>query len=137
MSLLHVEIVTPEGVRFAQDVEMATFPGEEGEMGVYPNHEPLITRIVPGELVLQAGGERKVLAVGEGFAKISSARLVLLSDMALYEEEIEEAKVAEAVERAQQALRQKELGEEEQAATAALLARSLAQLKVKRRHRSA
>ncbi|CAB4244657.1 F1 sector of membrane-bound ATP synthase, epsilon subunit [Methylacidimicrobium sp. AP8] len=135
MSQLHVEIVTPEGVRLAQDVDMATFPGEEGEMGVYPNHEPLITRVVPGELVLQAGGARKIMAIGEGFAKISAERLIILCDMALYEEEIEEAKVAEAVARAQQALRQKELGEEEQAATAALLARSLAQLKVKRRHR--
>ncbi|WP_018290656.1 ATP synthase F1 subunit epsilon [Verrucomicrobium sp. 3C] len=137
MSQLQVHIVTPEGVRFAQDADMVTLPGVEGEMGVFPNHEPLITRIVPGELVLQTGEERKVLAVGEGFARISAERVVLLSDMALYEEEIEEAKVAEAVERAQQALRQKELGEEEQAATAALLARSLAQLKVKRRHRPA
>ncbi|MDD4933093.1 MAG: ATP synthase F1 subunit epsilon [Methylacidiphilaceae bacterium] len=137
MSQLQVHIVTPEGVRFAQDADMVTLPGEEGEMGVFPNHEPLITRIVPGELVVQTGEERKVLAVGEGFARISAERVVLLSDMALYEEEIEEAKVAEAVERAQQALRQKELGEEEQAATAALLARSLAQLKVKRRHRAA
>ncbi|MDD2677576.1 MAG: ATP synthase F1 subunit epsilon [Methylacidiphilaceae bacterium] len=137
MSQLQVHVVTPEGVRFAQDAEMVTLPGVEGEMGVFPNHEPLITRIVPGELVLQTGEERKVLAVGEGFVRISSDRVVLLCDMALYEEEIEEAKVAEAVERAQQALRQKELGEEEQAATAALLARSLAQLKVKRRHRPA
>ncbi|VVM05113.1 F-type H+-transporting ATPase subunit epsilon [Methylacidimicrobium cyclopophantes] len=137
MSQLHVDIVTPEGVRLAQDVDMVTLPGQEGEMGVFPNHEPLITRIVPGELILQSGGERKVLAVGEGFVRISAERVTLLSDMALYEEEIEEAKVAEAVERAQQALRRKELGEEEQAATAALLARSLAQLKVKRRHRSA
>jgi F-type H+-transporting ATPase subunit epsilon len=137
MSQLQVHIVTPEGVRFAQDAEMVTLPGVEGEMGVFANHEPLITRIVPGELVLQTGEERKVLAVGEGFVRISSDRVVLLCDMALFEEEIEEAKVAEAVERAQQALRQKELGEEEQAATAALLARSLAQLKVKRRHRPA
>lgn len=137
MSQLQVHIVTPEGVRFAQDAEMVTLPGVEGEMGVFANHEPLITRIVPGELVLQTGEERKVLAVGEGFVRISSDRVVLLCDMALYEEEIEEAKVAEAVERAQQALRQKELGEEEQAATAALLARSLAQLKVKRRRRPA
>ncbi|VVM07990.1 ATP synthase F1 subunit epsilon [Methylacidimicrobium tartarophylax] len=137
MSQLQVHIVTPEGVRFAQDAEMVTLPGVEGEMGVFANHEPLITRIVPGELVLQTGEERKVLAVGEGFVRISADRVVLLCDMALYEEEIEEAKVAEAVERAQQALRQKELGEEEQAATAALLARSLAQLKVKRRRRPA
>ncbi|MGD9896612.1 MAG: ATP synthase F1 subunit epsilon [Candidatus Methylacidiphilaceae bacterium] len=135
MSQLHVQIVTPEGVRLAQDVDMVTLPGEEGEMGVFPNHEPLITRIVPGELILHMGAERKVLAVGEGFARISADRVALLADMALYEEEIEEAKVAEAVERAQQALRQKELGEEEQAATAAILARSLVQLRVKRRHR--
>ncbi|KIE58516.1 ATP synthase F0F1 subunit epsilon [Methylacidiphilum kamchatkense Kam1] len=129
-----LRLVTPEGVTLSEEVEQVTLPGIDGEMGIYANHEPLITQIAPGELsYTKNGGKKFYLAIGEGFVKITAKDVSILVDMALREEEIEEKKVEEAIARAQAAIKQKLLGEEELAATQAMLLKSMAQLKVKRR----
>jgi F-type H+-transporting ATPase subunit epsilon len=135
MATLKLEIVTPEGISYSQDVEMVTLPGSEGEMGIYPNHVPLMTQVVAGEVAARREGRDEWLAVGDGFVEINSDRVAILTDMAVKAENIDEAKAEEARKRAEARLAEK-LDDEEAALVSAALAHSLAQLKVKRRHHS-
>jgi len=134
MDTLKLEIVTPEAKTYSEDVDMVTLPGVEGEMGIYPNHVPLMTQIVPGEIVARKSGQDFHLAVGEGFVEITGDRVAILTDMAIRAENIDEAKAEEARKRAEARLGEK-LDDEETALVSAALAHSLAQLKVKRRQR--
>lgn len=132
---LKLEIVTPDAKVFSEDVEMVTLPGVEGEMGIYPQHVPLMTQIVAGELVARKNGQDYFLAIGEGFVEITGDHVSILADMAIRAENIDEAKVEEARRRAEARLAE-HLNDEDAAAVQASLAHSLAQLKVKRsRHK--
>lgn len=135
MAMLKLEIVTPEGVTYSEDVEMVTLPAAEGEMGIYPNHVPLMTQIVAGEVSARRSGKDEWLAVGEGFVEITGSRVAILTDMAIRAEYIDEAKAEEARRRAETRLSE-QLDDEESALVSAALAHSLAQLKVKRRTHS-
>lgn len=132
---LKLEIVTPEGVTYSENVDMVTLPGSEGEMGIYPNHVPLMTQVAAGEVAARRGGRDEFLAVGEGFVEITGDRVAILTDMAVKAENIDETKAEEARKRAEARLAEK-LDDEEAAMVSASLAHSLAQLKVKRRQRS-
>ena len=129
---LKLEIVTPDSKTYSDEVEMVTLPGSEGEMGIYPQHVPLLTQIVPGEVVVRKDGRDYFLAVGEGFVEITGERVAILSDMAIRAENIDEAKAEEARRRAEARLAE-HIDDEEGAMVSAALAHSLAQLKVKRR----
>jgi F-type H+-transporting ATPase subunit epsilon len=132
---LKLEIVTPEGVTYSENVEMVTLPGSEGEMGIYPNHVPLMTQVAAGEVAARRNGRDEFLAVGEGFVEITGERVAILTDMAIKADNIDEAKAEEARQRAEARLAEK-LDDEEAALVSAALAHSLAQLKVKRRTHS-
>ncbi len=132
---LRLEIVTPEKTAYSEDVEMVTLPGSEGELGVYPNHVPLLTTLNPGELRVLKGGKETFLAIGEGFVEITAATVSVLTDMALEPSVIDESAAEAAVARAQAAMKD-DLGAEEVAAVQASLQKALAQLHVKRRRRS-
>ncbi|MEA3212947.1 MAG: F-type H+-transporting ATPase subunit epsilon [Chthoniobacter sp.] len=137
MATLKLEIVTPEKVAYSADVDSVVLPAVEGEMGVLPMHIPLMTMIKPGELVVSQGAEKKYLAVGEGFVTVNQTSVRVLTDMAIEWEHIDESAAEAAVKRAEEAFaRRHELGGEEAAAVQAALAKSLAQLHVKRRRRS-
>jgi F-type H+-transporting ATPase subunit epsilon len=129
---LKLEIVTPEAKVYSEDVDMVTLPGVEGEMGVYPNHVPLMTQLVAGEVSVRKGGQSFHLAVGDGFVEITGERVSILTDMAIDSDNIDLAKAEEARKRAEARLADK-LDDEEAALVNASLAHSLAQLKVKRR----
>lgn len=129
---LKLEIVTPEGVTCSEQVEMVTLPGVEGEMGIYPQHVPLLTQITAGEVIARKNGQEVFLAVGEGFVEITADHVSVLTDMAIRAENIDEAQAEEARRRAEARLKEK-LSDEEVAKVNAALAQSLAQLKVKRR----
>ena len=131
---LKLEIVTPEAKIYSEDVDMVTLPGSEGEMGIYPNHVPLMTQLVSGEIIARKDGRDHFLAVGEGFVEITGERVAIMTDMAIKAENIDEAKAEEARQRAEARLAEK-LDDEESATVSAALAHSLAQLKVKRRQR--
>jgi F-type H+-transporting ATPase subunit epsilon len=128
---LKLEIVTPDAKVYSEDVEMVTLPGVEGEMGVYPQHVPLMTQIVPGEIIVRKNGEDYYLAVGEGFVEITGDRVAVLADMAVAADSIDEAKAEEARRRAEARLAE-HLDDEEAARVQAALAQSIAQLRVKR-----
>ena len=129
---LRLEIVTPEAKTYSDDVEMVTLPAVEGEMGVYPQHVPLMTQLVPGEVIAQKAGQNTFLAVGDGFVKVTGDRVAILTDMAIRADQIDEAKAEEARRQAEKRLAEK-LDDEDAAMVNAALAQSLAQLNVKRR----
>jgi F-type H+-transporting ATPase subunit epsilon len=131
---LKLEIVTPDAKVFSEDVEMVTLPGVEGEMGIYPQHVPLLTQIVAGEIIARKGGQDYFLAIGEGFVEVTGDHVAILADMAIRSENIDEAKAEEARRRAEARLAEN-LNAEDSAMVQAALAHSLAQLKVKRRQR--
>src|SRR3977135_1544219 len=135
MATLRLEIVTPEATAYSEDVEMVTLPGVEGELGVYPNHVPLLTTLNPGELRVLKGGKDSLLAIGEGFVEITGNSVSVLTDMALEPAVIDENAAEAAVARAQAAMKE-DLGSEEIAAVQASLQKALAQLHVKRRRHS-
>ena len=130
---LKLEIVTPDAKTYSEDVEMVTLPGAEGEMGIYPQHVPVLTQIVSGEVIARKDGRDYSLAVGEGFVEITGDRVAIMTDMAIRAENIDEAKAEESRRRAEARLAE-HLDDEEAAVVNAALAHSLAQLKVKRRH---
>ena len=129
---LKLEIVTPEKTAYSEDVEMVTLPGAEGELGVYPNHVPLLTTLNPGELRVLKEGKQTFLAIGEGFVEVTASTVSVLTDMAIDVTAIDESAAEEAVARARAAMKE-DLGGEEVAAVQASLSKALAQLHVKRR----
>lgn len=136
MAFLNLEIVTPEKRAYSGSARMVVVPGAEGELGILPDHMPLMTQILPGEVqVTTESGEELFLAVGEGFVEVCPDRVSLLTDMAIEEGEIDEKAAEEAVARAERDLREQALAGEELATVEASLLKSLAQLKVKRRSR--
>ena len=133
MATLRLEIVTPEAKAFSDDVDMVVLPGVEGELGILPQHVPLMTQLKPGELRVTKNGQETFLAVGEGFVEITGERVSVMTDMAVEEKAIDEAAVQAAMERAEKRMREEHLGDEEVAAVQAAIQKSLAQLHLKRR----
>lgn len=101
---LHLEIVTPEKKVFSDSVENVYLPGEDGEMGILPMHAGLVTALRPGELRYLHQGQLVTLAIGSGFAEVTQEKVVVLTDMALGEDEIDISKAEEAIKRAQEKL---------------------------------
>jgi F-type H+-transporting ATPase subunit epsilon len=130
---LKLEIVTPEGKIFSDDVELVTLPGIDGEMGIFPGHVPLMTQLAAGEVIVRKAGQDSYLAVSDGFVEITGDHVAILADMAIRAENIEEVKAEEARRRAEARLAE-QLDSEEVATVEATITYSVAQLKVKRRH---
>ena len=134
MDTLKLQIVTPDAIAYSENVQMVTLPAVTGQIGVLPRHVPLLTQIVPGEIIARTREKEAYLAVGEGLVLITGDSVSILTDMAVAAENIDEAKAEEARQRAAARLRDK-ISDEEVASVNGALARSLAQLRVKRRRR--
>ena len=133
---LKLEIVTPKSVVYSEEVSMVGLPGRQGDMGIYPNHVPLMTKVNAGEIEVTREGQKELLAVGDGFAEIMPEKISILTDMAALEAEIDEAKAEEALKAAENRLKGENLSDEQIIAAEAAAAAAMAQLKVKRRNRS-
>jgi F-type H+-transporting ATPase subunit epsilon len=132
---IKLEIVTPEAKTFSDDVEMVTLDGMDGQMGILPQHMPLMTGLIGGEIVVRKNNENIFFAVGDGFVQVTGDRISILTDMAIRAENIDEAAAEQARKNAEARLAEK-ITEEEAASVGAALAHSLTQLKVKRqRHK--
>ena len=129
---LNLQIVTPEGIAFSDDVELVGLRAAEGQIGIMPQHIHLMTQMLPGEMLVRKEGKDKFLAVGEGLVEVTGDRVAILTDMAIAVESIDEAKAEEARKRAEARLHEK-ISAAELASVNAALARTLAQLRVKRR----
>lgn len=131
---LRLDIVTPEGTIYSEDVEMVTLEGADGQIGILPHHTRLMTQMVPGEMIVVKGAREEYLAVGGGLVSVTGRHVSIITDMAIAADKIDEAKVEEARQRAAARLQEK-ISDEEVASVNASLARSLAQLRVKRHRR--
>ena len=131
---IKLEIATPDAVVYSNDVDMVTLPGAEGQMGILPHHIRLMTQLVPGEMIVRKDGRENLLAVGEGLVEITGNSVNIVTDMAVPADRIDDAKAEQARQHAEARLREK-ISTEEVASVHAALARSLAQLLVRRRQR--
>jgi len=132
---LQLEIVTPEKKVFSDAVDNVYLPGVDGEIGVLPLHSGLVTALKPGELRYLYNGQVSRLAVGSGFAEVTQTHVVVLTDMALGEAEIDIQKAEEAIQRAQEKLQNVEhsMDAEEVAFLQGVIAKSTVAIQFKRK----
>lgn len=126
---LHVEIITPEKVVYKDDVSEIVVPTETGEIAILPNHVNLLTRILPGEMVIKKGTQEHFLAITGGFLEIVNNNINILADYAVRAEDIELAKAQEAQKRAEHMIKEKSSDKEFRIAEAELQ-KAVLQLKI-------
>ena len=103
---IHVDVVSAEESIFSGEAEFVVLPGEAGELGIYPRHTPLITRIRPGAVRIQKpGGEEALIFVAGGILEVQPALVTVLADTAIRGHDLDEAKASEALKRAEEARR--------------------------------
>lgn len=129
----NLEIIASDHPFYKGECEMLSFPGLDGEHGILPNHEPLITCVNAGELRFKVNGEWRYAAVSSGFVEIMPKFVILLADTVELPEEIDKNRANEAKMRAEERLRQKQ-SIIEYYHTQAALNRAINRLKVTNRH---
>jgi F-type H+-transporting ATPase subunit epsilon len=134
MATTRLDIVTAEREVFSDEVDEVVAPGVEGQLGILPHHAPLMTTLLPGELLVKKGGEEFYLAISGGFIEVRPDRIIILADAAERVEEIDIARAEEAKRRAEQRLAEHAPGVDTARAEAALR-RSLIRLRVAERRR--
>ncbi|HEC30022.1 MAG TPA: F0F1 ATP synthase subunit epsilon [Gammaproteobacteria bacterium] len=103
----HVDIVSAEEEIFSGSVEMIFAPAEMGEVGIAPRHTQMITRLKPGEVRLQTGGEEQSFYVSGGILEVQPHVVTVLADTAIRARDLDEAQAIKAKEKAEQALKDK------------------------------
>jgi len=106
-STIHVDVVSAEEAIFSGEAEFVVLPGESGELGIYPRHTPLITRIRPGAVRITpaGGGEEQLIFVAGGILEVQPKVITVLADTAIRGADLDEAKAQEALKRAEEAKR--------------------------------
>jgi F-type H+-transporting ATPase subunit epsilon len=104
---LHIDVVSAEESIFSGEAEFVVLPGEAGELGIYPRHTPLITRIRPGAVRITpaGGGEEQLIFVAGGILEVQPKVITVLADTAIRGKDLDEAKATEALKRAEEARR--------------------------------
>lgn len=105
---LRLEIVTPYGLVFSDDVDEVVATGIEGEFGVLPNHAPMFTTLKIGMLIYREGNQTGYLFVNWGYAEVGSDRVMVLADSAEKAEDIDIERAIAAKKRAEERLKQAE-----------------------------
>ena len=103
---IHVDVVSAEELIFSGEAEFVALPGEAGELGIYPKHTPLITRIKPGAVRIKVAGqsEEEFVFVAGGILEVQPNAVTVLADTAIRGHDLDEAKAAEAKKLAEEAL---------------------------------
>ena len=128
MNTIHVDVVSAEESIFSGEARFVALPGEAGELGIYPRHTPLITRIKPGAVRIQKpGGEEELVFVAGGILEVQPKVITVLADTAIRGADLDEAKANEALKRAEEA-RAKAQDKQEIATLQAEFAMAAAQL---------
>ncbi len=106
MSTIHVDVVSAESSIFEGEAEFVALPGEAGELGIYPQHAPLITRIRPGAVRIKVANraDEEFVFVAGGILEVQPNRVTVLADTAIRGKDLDEAKAADAQKRAQEAM---------------------------------
>ncbi len=109
---IHVDVVSAEEMIFSGEAEFVALPGESGELGIYPKHTPLITRIKPGAVRIKVAGqaEDEFGFVAGGILEVQPDSVTVLADTAIRGHDLDEAKAAEAKKLAEEALVNRESG---------------------------
>jgi F-type H+-transporting ATPase subunit epsilon len=104
---LHVDVVSAEQHIYSGEAEFVVLPGEAGELGIYPRHTPLITRIKPGAVRIKPsdGGEENLIFVAGGILEVQPSMVTVLADTAIRGADLDETKALEAKQRAEESLR--------------------------------
>jgi F-type H+-transporting ATPase subunit epsilon len=102
---IHLNVVTPDRSVAHGTVTAVTIPGKNGYLGILPGHAPLLTEMVPGELVYTSGGTEHALAVNYGFAEVLPDRVIVLAESAEHAEEIDVERAEKARKRAEELLK--------------------------------
>ncbi len=133
---IHVDVVSAEAQIFSGEAEFVVLPGESGELGIYPRHTPLITRIRPGSVRIKVAGtqEEQLIFVAGGILEVQPNLVTVLSDTAIRGQDLDEAKALEAQKRAEEA-RRNAIDKEDIAVVEGELAMLAAQLAAIRRLR--
>jgi F-type H+-transporting ATPase subunit epsilon len=102
---IHVDVVSAEESIFSGEAEFVVLPGEAGELGIYPRHTPLITRIKAGAVRIKpaGGGEEQLIFVAGGILEVQPKVITVLADTAIRGGDLDEAKANEALKRAEEA----------------------------------
>ena len=132
---IHVDVVSAEERVFAGEAEFVVLPGESGELGIYPQHTPLITRIKPGAVRIKTAAGEELVFVAGGILEVQPRSVTVLADTAIRGKDLDEAKATAAQQVAQQAL-QNARSDAERATVEGELANLAAQLAAIRRLRS-
>jgi len=135
---IHVDVVSAEESIFSGEAEFVVLPGEAGELGIYPRHTPLITRIKPGAVRIQKpGGEEEFVFVAGGILEVQPKLITVLADTAIRGHDLDEAKANEALRRAEEARRNARDKQEIAAVESELatLAAQLAAIRKMRQHK--
>jgi F-type H+-transporting ATPase subunit epsilon len=133
---IKLEIVTPERLVFDETVDGVTLPGSEGELGVLPNHAPLVSMLGVGELRIRSGSTEDWFAIVGGFVQVLPDKVVVMAETADLSSEIDLEKAQEARRDAEQALESGYVeGADLSTARAALQAALLRERVAQRRHR--
>ena len=102
---IHLEIVTPDGLKLAADVSEFTAPSVDGEFGVLPGHVPLLAALATGIVsYIVVGGEKHAVAIGSGFAEVSDDKALLITDKFIKKEDIDPVVVRLDLKEADEAL---------------------------------
>ena len=132
---MHVNIVSAEAEIYSGTVEQVYAPAVMGEVGIYPRHTQLLTRLKPGEVrVVKEGGEEEFYFVSGGILEVQPHVVTVLADTAVRAKDLDEAKAMEAKKRAEQALADRK-GDMDYARAEAELAEAIAQLQAIQRMR--
>jgi F-type H+-transporting ATPase subunit epsilon len=106
MSTIHVDVVSAEELIFSGEARFVALPGEAGELGIYPRHTPLITRIKPGAVRIEkADGSEEFVFVAGGLLEVQPNLVTVLSDTAIRGKDLDEAKAMAAKAAAEEALK--------------------------------
>ena len=125
---LHVDVVSAEQSVYSGEAEFVVLPGEAGELGIYPQHTPLITRMKPGSVRIKpVDGDEELIFVAGGILEVQPKVVTVLADTAIRGHDLDEAKATEALKRAEES-RAKAQDKQEIAAVETELATLAAQL---------
>ena len=104
---IHIDVVSAEESIYSGEAEFVVLPGEAGELGIYPRHVPLITRIKPGAVRIARAdnGEEEIVFVAGGILEVQPSTVTVLADTAIRGHDLDEAKAVEAKKRAEEAMR--------------------------------
>ncbi len=134
---MHLDIITPENNVLSEEIDEVLVPTENGQIGVLPHHINIVTKLIPGEIIIKSKGKDNIIAVSGGFLEVKKENVTILSDYAEHAKDIDVEKATAAQKRAEELLSNKkdELSEEDIIRIEAELRLSLLQQHIARRNR--